>query len=128
MKKCFGVLCAAMIVFCLVGTADATRFGHGRCFGQNGFFGGEFTPPFGNGPRIFPILCGLLGGEFTPPFGNGPRNITGPLFGNGPLFNCTGLGGPSSQPSTHSPEPATMLLLGGGLAGICLFRRKFRKQ
>ena len=32
-----------------------------------------------------------------------------------------------SQTTHQVPEPATMLLVGGGLAGLAIFRRKFKK-
>ncbi len=42
----------------------------------------------------------------------------------GGMFDVT-LGGPLTI--TQTPEPATMLLLGTGLAGLGVFRRKFKK-
>ena len=43
----------------------------------------------------------------------------------GELFDVVTLGGPLTI--TQTPEPATMLLLGTGLAGLGVFRRKFKK-
>jgi PEP-CTERM motif len=41
-------------------------------------------------------------------------------------FHKKGQNGPISAPHPV-PEPATMLLVGGGLAGLAIFRRKFKK-
>lgn len=54
--------------------------------------------------------------------GSDPLLTLGDGFGN--MFNIT-LGGPLTI--TQTPEPATMLLLGTGLAGFGVFRRKFKK-
>jgi len=50
---------------------------------------------------------------------------TKPLWAEYTKLNAGKDGGP---PAVHPvPEPATMLLVGGGLAGLAIFRRKVKK-
>jgi hypothetical protein len=38
-----------------------------------------------------------------------------------------GAGGGSSFATIHNPEPTTMLLMGGGMMAIAMYKKKFKK-
>ena len=70
------------------------------------------------------FLVNHSGGAFSVTFG-GPTTQTDEWWGidNVRVF----LDGGDSSPAAHPPEPATMLLLGSGLAGLAGLRKRFQK-
>ena len=54
------------------------------------------------------------------------NGIRSDFIGMGSLSTISTLS-TSASPVAQTPEPATMLLFGAGLAGLCVFRKKFKK-
>lgn len=83
------------------------------------------SPPFPAGALAFLVLQGLLAGETVVGFED--RHALDPLNDfdyNDHIFSFTNVG--LERPSV--PEPATLLLLGGGVAGFIARRRRANKR
>jgi hypothetical protein len=63
----------------------------------------------------YPLLTGCNGGGGSAGIGGGASGIAG------------GAGGGSSFATIHNPEPTTMLLMGGGMMAIAMYKNKFKK-
>lgn len=129
MKKIFVMLLAVLFVFCIAGSASATPFKHHD--------GKKWKEPKIKAIKIHEVNKNISDTSFKlKPLkkkkikknkSNGLesydfKSIFKEDCGKVELRACQ-----TSPASTHAPEPATMLLFGAGLAGLCVFRKKFRK-
>ena len=85
------------------------------------------------------LATGCLGGGggsgiFGGLFGGGDSNPTS-AFGSGGTESFGGVGGSGSSDATtldvataHSPEPASLALFGGGLAGVAFLQRRRNRR
>jgi hypothetical protein len=131
MKKLFGMLLAVLIVFCIAGSASAKPFKH---FDHKEWQTSKMKPiniddvKKNSADICFDLkhkkkrhkkekdqLKGPRSCDFESIFKKDGENIE--------LRVCQ-----TSPPINHTPEPATLLLFGAGLAGLGVFGKKFRKR
>jgi len=95
--------------------------------GCNGGGGGFFSSLFGGGDSGSSEVLSSLGSFFSS--GGGSDGSGGDLLGS---VDDGGAGGPGlSGPSVatlHHPEPASLVLFGGGLAAMTRLRRRQRRS
>ena len=130
MKKLFGMLLAILIVFCIAGSASAIPLKHRD--------GKKWKTPKIKPIKIHEVNKNISHTSFKlKPLKkkklkkNGSNGLESYDFksifkedcGKVELSVCQ-----TDPPSTHAPEPATMLLFGAGLAGLGMFRKKFKKE
>ena len=81
---------------------------------------GTVLAPFANVSNGTPIDGGLFAASYA---GNGELHYK-PFTGNSGLLNSFGVANGGPQNNTATPEPASLALLGAGLAGLAAMRRR----
>ncbi len=107
MKTAYYRLANLMLLSVLLPTISGCGAGGGAGGGIGGFisalFGGSGSGSEGSG------LLGFIGGGITGGSGGGTETIT-------------------TLASVHNPEPATMFLMGSGIAAMAMFKKNARKK
>lgn len=135
-----GAQSARGVAFGPDGNLYVTNFGGGdilRFDGTTGAFIDQFVPVGSGGlsslPR--PLLFGPDGNLYVGDYGNGSvlryNGTTGAFIDAFVAAGSGGLLGPTflvfSGQATSVPEPATLFLLGSGVIGLAMLKKKFKK-